>query len=124
MTKEGCEFRARGEKQAVIFAAVKRELERVQILQMQARGGGWHFYSRNFSGPDARANAARIAQTGEVGRKAVRNIHHGRGDTTRGQGSGEGERNFRVEMWLKIFPGVLPLRESAQNQFQAKLRTT
>src|SRR5487761_361258 len=112
MTKEGCEFRARGEKQAVVFAAVKGELERVQILQMQARGGGRHFYSRNFSGPNARANAACFAQTSQVGRKPVRNIHHGRGDATRGQGSGERKRNFRVEMRLKIFPQLRPLRES------------
>lgn len=108
-----------GEKQAVVFAAVESESERIDSAREQG--------DRNANGeklvcPDSRADAAGRAEASQISGKAVRNVHHGGGDALARKRLTEGDRNLRVEVRLEIFLQGGLARPAAKDDFEAKLR--
>lgn len=117
--KERRGFGRDGEEQAVIFSAMEREPERVEILAGE-RGGNRDF--RKLVGPNARANAAGSAEASEVGGKTVGNVHHGRRNAAARESLSKSDGNSRIKVRLKVFFQRVPTGQSAKKDFEAKLR--
>jgi len=88
-----------GEEERVIVAAVESEGKRVKASTGET--GGERVRNRDdwdFSGVEAGADAAGGAETGEVGRETVGDIHHGGGDAAGGEPGAESDGDARVKM--------------------------
>src|SRR5436305_14821190 len=110
--------RADGEEQLEIFAAVERERKRLVLIR---QCGFQQRLERQESGLDARADAALAAQVREVGRKAVAQVNHRRGETTladerapldarRGSGLTPDESSLRAREFRELMPRARELR--------------
>ncbi len=110
------------DKQTVVVPAMKRHLQGVQFQlpgpaeKTRRDRNAWHAL-----GFDAGTHPAGGAETGEIGREAVGDVHH------RACGLGPGEplaklhRNLRVQMLPQHFSKSAPARQIRSHKVQAKL---
>ena len=88
------------------------------------RDCGWNVHAWNSGGEEAGADAAGLAEAGEVGGEAVGYVHHGGRDAAAGESLGEGNGDARIEVGLEEFCGGEIARCAAEEELEAELGGT